>query len=73
MLTVEPHPLLQVEAFTTELPKPLGELPSPDWLKALLALNAEAPMKSDDDVRSAVRDVLRHGGYKPTGRGKPAS
>ncbi|HLL54632.1 MAG TPA: phenylalanine--tRNA ligase beta subunit-related protein [Myxococcaceae bacterium] len=73
MLTVEPHPLLQVEAFTTELPKPLGELPSPDWLKALLALDAEAPMKSDDAVRSAIRDVLRHGGYKPTGRGKPAS
>jgi len=24
-------------------------------------------------VRSAVRDLLRHGGYKPTGRGKPAS
>jgi DNA/RNA-binding domain of Phe-tRNA-synthetase-like protein len=73
MLSVEPHPLLHVEAFTTELPKALGELPSPEWLKALLALGAEAPMKSDDDVRAAVRDVLRHGGYKPTGRGKPAS
>jgi DNA/RNA-binding domain of Phe-tRNA-synthetase-like protein len=73
MLSVEPHPLLQIEAFTTELPKPLGELPSPEWMKALLALNAEAPMKSDDDVRAHVRDVLRHGGYKPTGRGKPAS
>src|SRR6185295_8224828 len=27
----------------------------------------------DDAVRGAVRDLLRHGGYKPTGRGKPAS
>src|SRR5262249_42902550 len=24
-------------------------------------------------VRAAIRDLLRHGGYKPTGRGKPAS
>jgi DNA/RNA-binding domain of Phe-tRNA-synthetase-like protein len=24
-------------------------------------------------VRKTVRDLLRHGGYKPTGRGKPAS
>ncbi len=24
-------------------------------------------------MRAAVRDLLRHGGYKPTGRGKPAS
>jgi DNA/RNA-binding domain of Phe-tRNA-synthetase-like protein len=32
-----------------------------------------APLSSDDAVRGAVRDLLRHGGYKPTGRGKPAS
>jgi len=28
---------------------------------------------SDDGVRATVRNVLRHGGYKPTGRSKPAS
>jgi DNA/RNA-binding domain of Phe-tRNA-synthetase-like protein len=27
----------------------------------------------DGDARRAVRDLLRHGAYKPTGRGKPAS
>jgi DNA/RNA-binding domain of Phe-tRNA-synthetase-like protein len=32
-----------------------------------------APLASDDTVRGAVRDVLRRFGYKPTGRGKPAS
>lgn len=26
-----------------------------------------------ENVRAAVRDLLRRGGYKPTGRGKPAS
>lgn len=31
---------------------------------------AEAPPEA---VKSAIRDLLRKGGYKPTGRGKPAS
>ncbi len=73
MLTLDPHPLLDAVAFTTQLPAPLGELPAPAWLQALLRPEAEAPLKSDDAVRGHVRDLLRHGGYKPTGRGKPAS
>jgi DNA/RNA-binding domain of Phe-tRNA-synthetase-like protein len=73
VLTVDPHPLLDALAFTTALPKPLSELPSPEWLTALLRPDAPAPLSSDDAVRGAVRDLLRHGGYKPTGRGKPAS
>ena len=27
----------------------------------------------DDQVRTAIRALLRHGGYKPSGRGKPCS
>lgn len=73
MLTVEPHPSLDTLAFTTTFPAPLGSLPSPEWLVALLKSDASAPLSSDDAVRGAVRDMLRHGGYKPTGRGKPAS
>jgi DNA/RNA-binding domain of Phe-tRNA-synthetase-like protein len=73
MLNVAPHPLLDLAAFVTRLPAPLGELPSPEWLRALMLPSAEAPFKSDDAVRAAVRDVLRADGYKPTGRGKPAS
>lgn len=30
-------------------------------------------MKRDETLRAAIRDLLRAGGYKPTGRGKPAS
>ena len=70
---VAPHPLLDAQGFITQFPRPLGESPSPDWLLALLKLDAQAPIHADDAVRSAVRDLLRHGGYKPTGRGKPAS
>ncbi|NTX09843.1 hypothetical protein HUA76_03500 [Myxococcus sp. CA056] len=73
MLTVEPHPSLDTLAFITTFPAPLGSLPSPEWLVALLKSDAAAPLSSDDAVRGAVRDMLRHGGYKPTGRGKPAS
>lgn len=73
MLTVDPHPLLDPVAFTSTFPAPLGDLPAPEWLQALLKPGATAPLQSDDAVRGAVRDLLRHGGYKPTGRGKPAS
>ncbi len=73
VLTVDAHPSLSTLAFTTTFPSPLGELPSPEWLVALLKPGATAPLSSDDTVRGAIRDMLRHGGYKPTGRGKPAS
>jgi DNA/RNA-binding domain of Phe-tRNA-synthetase-like protein len=73
VLTVDPHPSLDTLAFTTTFPSALGALPSPEWLVALLKPDAAAPLSSDDTVRGTVRDMLRHGGYKPTGRGKPAS
>jgi DNA/RNA-binding domain of Phe-tRNA-synthetase-like protein len=73
MLTIDPHPLLDVRAFVTEFPRPLGEMASPAELITLLSLNAPAPFQSDDAIREAVRNLLRHGGFKPTGRSKPAS
>src|SRR3954463_14415094 len=73
LLQVEPHPLLRVAAFTTTFAAPLGETATPQPALDALQLDAVAPMQRDEAVRSAVRDLLRHGGYKPTGRGKPAS
>ena len=73
MIDVASHPLLCLRAFTTTFPRPLGELESPAALRALLAPDATAPLARDEAVRVAVRDLLRHGGYKPTGRGKPSS
>lgn len=70
---IEPHPLLELSAFVTVFPQPLGELVSSAELLALFSLEAVAPMHSSDEIRSAVRDLLRHGGFKPTGRSKPAS
>lgn len=73
MLQVEPHPLLDLHAFVTEFPRPLEEMPSPSSLLSLLDLNVAAPFKSDDQVRETIRALLRQGGFKPTGRSKPAS
>jgi DNA/RNA-binding domain of Phe-tRNA-synthetase-like protein len=73
MLTVDPHPLLDLRAFETTFPRPLGETPSPPEVRALLSLEAAAPLHSDDTIREAIRALLRHDGFKPTGRSKPAS
>jgi DNA/RNA-binding domain of Phe-tRNA-synthetase-like protein len=72
-LSVEPHPLLRVAAFTTAFPSPLGELGTPAAVLDALRLDARAPLERDEATRGAVRDLLRAGGFKPTGRGKPAS
>lgn len=72
-LALDLHPLLHLGAFVTEFPKPLGESPSPDWLLDQLAPGVDVPVEKPDDVHTLVRDLFRHGGYKPTGRGKPAS
>jgi DNA/RNA-binding domain of Phe-tRNA-synthetase-like protein len=72
-LKIESHPLLRARAFTTVLPAPLSQISSPEWLVDLLSANAPAPVQRSEELRAAVRDMLRHGGYKPTGRGKPAS
>jgi len=71
-LSVTPHPLLALRAFVTQFPAPLGKLPR-DVYRDLLAPGARGPVQGREEVRGAVRDLLRHGGYKPTGRGKPAS
>ena len=72
-LSVDEHPLLDLGALVTTFPQPLGERPSSAELLARLSLAAEAPLARSEEVRAQVRDLFRHGGYKPTGRGKPAS
>jgi DNA/RNA-binding domain of Phe-tRNA-synthetase-like protein len=72
-VAIDEHPLLEAACFLVELERPLGECESPEWLVGMLGLEAEAPVERSEEVRAATRDLLRHGGYKPTGRGKPAS
>jgi len=70
-LTVHPHPLLALRAFLTQFPGPLGTLPG-DVYSGLLGPEADTPFAPTPAVRSAIRDLLRRGGFKPTGRSKPA-
>ena len=73
MLTVESHPLLDLRGFVTDFPDTLSRLASSGALLDLLSPDASVPMRSSDEIRTAIRDLLRHGGFKPTGRSKPAS
>lgn len=72
-IDVQPHAILRPAAFTTSFPGALGGMEVPPWLTALLFLEAQAPVQRDEALRLAVRDMLRHWGHKPAGRGKPAS
>jgi DNA/RNA-binding domain of Phe-tRNA-synthetase-like protein len=72
-MEIQPHELLDAATFLTRFPAPLSELASPDWLQDLLRPGSEAPLAPDDQVKAAVRNLFRVAGYKPTGRGKPAS
>lgn len=72
-ITVAEHPLLCIAPFITRFPAPLGELVTPVAILDLLRLDADTPLSPDDSVRSEVRDLLRWGGHRPSGIGKPAS
>ena len=72
-LTVAEYPDLDLRHLTATLPAPLGELESPGWLRDLLRADARAPLRAPAWVKTAVRDLFRHRGYRPTGRGKPSS
>lgn len=73
MVRLEPHPLSEPVVLEVTFSAPIGDLCSSPSLLTQLDLEAEAPMRSSDEVRLKVRDLLRHGGFKPTGRSKPAS
>lgn len=69
-IDVAPHPLLDAKAFVSQLPSPVA---SSAELLQLLDANAASEFQTTDEIRKHVRDLLRQGGFKPTGRSKPAS
>ena len=68
-----PHPLSRPIVFEVSYPAPLGELETPEAWAPWRQVQGAAPVRRDEAIRKGVRDLLRHGGHKPTGRGKPAS
>lgn len=73
MIAVDPHPLLDLWAFTCELPAPLAALATPPEVLSALDAGAAAPLAPSNQVRQTIRALLKAGGFKPTGRSKPAS
>jgi DNA/RNA-binding domain of Phe-tRNA-synthetase-like protein len=69
----QPHPLLYAVAFVTEHRQALGAQAAPTELTGLLDLAHPAPVAATEQLRTEVRALLRHGGFKPSGRSKPAS
>ncbi len=72
-VSIADYPNFKPAIFKTVFPEPLNSFPSPAWLTGMLNLDIDAPVSRSEERRKAVRDLLRHQGYKPTGRGKPAS
>ena len=65
-LPIADHPLLDIGVFATRFSQPLAELPPVEM--------PPAPVEPLDETgRTLVRNLLRHGGFKPSGRSKPAS
>lgn len=72
MITVDSHPLLDLHLSEVTWPAPLASLLAPPFLDALCAAEADTPFPAADDAhKKHVRDLLRHGGFKPAGRSKP--
>lgn len=72
-IALEPHPQLDCQAFVIRFAEPLCNIE--DWpaLSDARSLDFSAPISASDEVRKAIRNLLRVGGFKPTGRNKPSS
>ncbi len=67
------HPLLHSVLFISKFNAPVGSQFYPELIKNILQGTVQPPVTTDESVRSAIRELLRYGGYKPAGRGKPSS
>jgi DNA/RNA-binding domain of Phe-tRNA-synthetase-like protein len=73
-ITLERHPRLLAHAFISRWRQPLAAATLPRTAALLRAPLGSCELQAPSDaLRAAIRDMLRHGGYKPTGRSKPAS
>ena len=71
VLSIDSHPLLDLDAFIARFPTPLGDLSSAAWFDG--AVDIDPPFEQPENTKDAVRRLLRVSGFKPAGRSKPAS
>ena len=73
MIEVAQNERLLARYFTCEFPAPLKDCPASERVLRLLRKEESPGFAPDDQIKAAVRNLLRLGGFKPTGRSKPAS
>jgi len=73
VIEVAPHERLLARYFPCDFPAPLQDCPASPRVLRLLRKEESPGFAPDDKIRAAVRNLLRLGGFKPTGRSKPAS
>lgn len=74
MVAIDPHPLLDAAIVALDWPQPMGGLDATAVLDPLVRPDAPTPLEAPGAERKAqVRDLLRHGGFKPNGRNKPCN
>ncbi len=72
LLSSSAPPAADLAVLAATLPGPLGTLKTTPAVRTAV-LAREAPSGVDPQTQGAVRDLLRAGGFKPSGRNKPAS
>jgi len=72
-ISINEHPLLDAVLLHTVWPQPLGEMETLADLDDWFSVDAASPIEPIESLKTTVRDLLRHGGFKPSGRSKPAS
>ncbi|MFN8606418.1 MAG: phenylalanine--tRNA ligase beta subunit-related protein [Vulcanimicrobiota bacterium] len=73
MIEFAPNERLLANYFAAEFPGPLAQCPASERVLALLRKEQAPGFAPDEATKAAVRNLLRLGGFKPTGRSKPAS
>jgi DNA/RNA-binding domain of Phe-tRNA-synthetase-like protein len=83
MLEFQEHPLLWPAAFVARFEAPLGSVGANPRVQAALCMGAvdrgadlgidSLEAEAREMLQRDTRALLRHGGYKPSGRGKPSS
>jgi hypothetical protein len=72
-ITIAPHRLLDPALLQTTWPAPLGDVSGFDDLALRLEPGGGGAVECCPETKTRVRDLLRQGGFKPSGRSKPAS
>lgn len=73
MLSRHTHPNLFCPAFICRFDRSIDQIDTPDAVRSAMAKDFLSSFDRSDELRQDVRNLIRHNGYKPTGRGKPAS